>query len=69
MGLAYNDLKYYRKAVECYKKAIEIDPECATAWYNMGVANLQLGNETQAMECFKKSNQIDLLSEIDDNIN
>jgi tetratricopeptide (TPR) repeat protein len=30
--------KEYKEAMECYDKALEIDPNDASAWYNKGLA-------------------------------
>jgi tetratricopeptide (TPR) repeat protein len=38
MGLAYTELDKFKEAIEAYKKAIEINPDYGTAYYNMGIA-------------------------------
>ena len=35
--------KKYEKSIECYDKALEIDPKNATAWNNKGLALDNLG--------------------------
>ncbi|MFX1450724.1 MAG: tetratricopeptide repeat protein [Promethearchaeota archaeon] len=49
----------HQKAIECYEKAIEIDPQSNLAWYNMGVAYENLGNHKKAVECYEKAKPID----------
>jgi tetratricopeptide (TPR) repeat protein len=38
MGIVYNTLKEYQKAIDAYKEAIKIKPDYHEAYYNMGVA-------------------------------
>ena len=45
----------YNKAIECYRKAIELDPKYASAWNHMGGAYVQLGDYQKAVECFQKA--------------
>ncbi|MEX2719869.1 MAG: tetratricopeptide repeat protein, partial [Candidatus Wukongarchaeota archaeon] len=39
------------KAIECFDKAIEIDPNFAEAWYNKGRALEELGKTKEADAC------------------
>ena len=50
MGLAYGSKDNYDKAIECYQKAININPECAVTYYNMGVAYYGKELETTAAD-------------------
>jgi tetratricopeptide (TPR) repeat protein len=34
--LAHADLKQFKKAIQNYDQAIELDPECAAVFYNRG---------------------------------
>jgi tetratricopeptide (TPR) repeat protein len=43
MGVAYNELGKYQKAINAYKEAIKIKPDYHEAYYNMGVAYNELG--------------------------
>jgi len=43
------------EAIECFQKAVEIKSNNDSAWYNMGVAYGQLGNQEKAIECFQKA--------------
>lgn len=41
----------YQDAIECYKKALEIDPQYQAAWNNLGLAFLKLGQIEDAKKC------------------
>lgn len=41
-------------AVQCYDKALEINPDYVEAWYNKGLAYIKLSNWGGAVECFDK---------------
>ena len=45
----------YNKAIECYRKATELDQKYAAPWNNMGLAYYHLGNYPKAVECFRKA--------------
>jgi len=49
----------YNEAIECYDKAIEIDPYHKEAWNGKGGALLALGKYNEAIECFDKVITID----------
>ena len=36
-GYLYHNMKDYDKAIEYYKKTIEVDPTCAEAYSNLGL--------------------------------
>ncbi|CAC9636774.1 hypothetical protein [uncultured Gammaproteobacteria bacterium] len=55
MGLAYARLNKFKKAIEAYKKAIEIKPDDGEAYYNMGLAYTGLGKFKEALEAYKKA--------------
>ena len=55
MGVAYRAKGNYDKAIECYQKAIELNPDLAKAYYNMGVAYYAKGNFDQTIECLQKA--------------
>jgi tetratricopeptide (TPR) repeat protein len=50
MGLAYTELDKFKEAIEAYKKAIEINPDYGTAYYNMGIAYTGLDKFEEAIE-------------------
>jgi len=49
----------YDEAIECYDKAIEIDPENPVMWNNKGLALNALGKYEQAIACYDKIIGID----------
>jgi tetratricopeptide (TPR) repeat protein len=57
-GLALGELGKYHEAIECFNKAIEINPHYEYAWNNKGVALDKLGKYHEATECFNKAIEI-----------
>lgn len=62
---AYNNLgNIYRKkgliakAMECYKKAIEIKPDFAECYFNMGCAFMEIDNYSMAIFNFEKAEKL-----------
>jgi len=54
-GGALDNLGRHREAIECYDKALDINPGYADAWYNKGLALYDLGRRGEAIECFDKA--------------
>ena len=52
--MAYDGIKNYTKAIECYQKAIAIDANNAIAWFNLGCAYYDVSNLQQALQSFRK---------------
>jgi len=50
----------YIKSIEYYSKAIELNPEYAPAWNNLGLALLKIGKTNEANECKIRLKQIQL---------
>ena len=48
-----------RRPIACYDKALEIDPQDETAWFNKGVNLAALGRREEAAECFVRALGID----------
>ena len=48
----------YDEAIECYQKAIELNPDFAGAYNNMGLAYQYLGKQDEANICFQKTSMI-----------
>ncbi len=58
-GQQYFNLKNYQKAIECYERAIQINPNLDIVWNNLGVAYvLNGGNYPAAIECGERVIQI-----------
>ena len=59
MAIAYEKLGNNNKALECYSKAVELDPKHAVAWNNLGLVYYNLGNIDKAIECTRKASALD----------
>jgi tetratricopeptide (TPR) repeat protein len=57
-GTALGELGKYEEAIECYGKALKIDPNHADAWCNKGNALDKLGKYEGAIECCDKALKI-----------
>jgi tetratricopeptide (TPR) repeat protein len=49
----------YDDALDCFAKALEIDPRFGAAWYNRGGAFTSLGRRQEALACYTEVLQID----------
>ena len=49
----------YDEAIECYDKAIEIDPDSSVVWNNKGLALNALGKYEEAIACYDRVIEID----------
>ncbi|PKL62241.1 MAG: hypothetical protein CVV31_07220 [Methanomicrobiales archaeon HGW-Methanomicrobiales-2] len=49
----------YEKAVQCYDRALEIDPKGADVWNNKGVALDALGRYDEAVQCYDRAPEVD----------
>ena len=49
----------YKEAIECFSRALEIDPENAEAWYNKGNTLYNMEKYKEAIECYDKVIKID----------
>ncbi|MDA3819425.1 MAG: tetratricopeptide repeat protein [Candidatus Delongbacteria bacterium] len=59
LGLMYGRYKQdYNTALKYYNKALEINPDYADVWKDLGVVYGQTGNFEKALECFNKVHQI-----------
>jgi len=65
MGIYYTELvkdgenkesrdEYYRKAIECYKEAIQIN-SAHNAWNNMGIIYERLDQSKEALQCYENA--------------
>ena len=58
MGIAYDKQKEYDKAIEAYQKALEINPNDDTTYYNMGIAYGNQEEYDKAIETYQKALEI-----------
>lgn len=54
LGTAYYYLQNYEKALDAYHEAIHLDPECATANFNLGRLMSNLKKYEKSMEAYQK---------------
>jgi len=59
MGFCYFKIKDYDRAIECFVKAIEIDPLSAIDWANLGVNLKAKGEKEKAILILKKALSLD----------
>lgn len=57
-GLAYHELKQYRKAIKDFSRAIKLDPGYATAYNNRGNSYYELNEYQQALNDYNRSLKI-----------
>ncbi|MEW6621427.1 MAG: tetratricopeptide repeat protein, partial [bacterium] len=57
-GVALCKLRRYNEAVECFDKAINLNPAFQQAWYNKAIALQNLGKREQANKCFKEAQRL-----------
>ena len=60
-GNAYALLADYTAAISCFNKAIEAKPDLGQAYYNRGLAYLQLGNKARGMADLSKAGELGIL--------
>ncbi|MGA9151794.1 MAG: tetratricopeptide repeat protein [Candidatus Nitrosopolaris sp.] len=53
------DMKKYKEAIECYDKAIELEPDFADAWESKGVALTDLKKYNEAIKCYDKAIELE----------
>ena len=58
-GIALQEQGKYDEAVQAYNKAIEIDPQHASAWTNKGVALADQSEYDEAIQAYNKAIEID----------
>jgi tetratricopeptide (TPR) repeat protein len=54
-GYSYNYLDQYKRAINDYTRAIELDPEDAMAYNNRGIAYADLGQYKQAIRDYDRA--------------
>ncbi len=58
-GIEYMQSEEFRKAIECFDKTIEIDPEYEKVWLHKGFCHGQLYSSDKAKECYLKAVEVD----------
>ena len=58
LGLTYQQRGEYKKAIEYYDQAIEINSQFAEAYYNRGLAKVKSGNPKEAIQDYDKAIEI-----------
>ncbi len=58
LGVSYQNQKEYLKAIEAYKKVIELDPNYGEAYNNLAILYQEIGDDHRAFEIYKKLIQI-----------
>ena len=54
-GSVLSELKRPKEAVKILKLATQLEPNCANAWYDLGLAYARLKFRSRARDCFRKS--------------
>ena len=58
-GIVLGKSGNYKESIECFDKALELDPKNAIAWKNKGIAFGILGNLEESSKCFDKAAELD----------
>ncbi|MFP3206731.1 MAG: tetratricopeptide repeat protein, partial [Hydrogenobaculum sp.] len=58
-GDALRNLKRYEEALQCYDKAIQLEPNNALYWNNKGDALRNLKRYEEALQCYDKAIQLE----------
>ena len=58
-GYSHQKEKDYNKAIDCYKKAIDFNPNYACAYNDLGIVYFYLNQPEKAIEQFEKAIEID----------
>ncbi|MCK4463197.1 MAG: tetratricopeptide repeat protein [Candidatus Omnitrophica bacterium] len=58
-GNIYLDAGQYKKAIDEYKKVINVNPSFTPAYFNLGIAYTTLGEEDNALEAYQKAIELD----------
>jgi tetratricopeptide (TPR) repeat protein len=57
-GVALDHVERHEEAIECFDKALEINPKDANVWYNKGVTLENLEKYEEAIKCFSAALEI-----------
>ncbi len=61
-GVAFLQKKIYDKAIDCFNKVIEIEPNFIGGWVNKGTVLMCIGEYSQALSCYDKAIALDTKS-------
>ncbi|QHI70843.1 tetratricopeptide repeat protein [Tichowtungia aerotolerans] len=54
LGLAFRNAEAHQKSLECFDKAVQLDPLYVLAWHNRSVSLMMLGRYDQALDGWKR---------------
>ena len=58
LGIAYNELEQYEKAIYCYETAVKYKPDYHNAWNNMGIAYNELEQYEKSYLLLRNSSKV-----------
>ena len=58
-AISLKELKRYDEAIQCWEKALEIDPRCAAFWKGKGTGLGNVRRFEEALACYSKAVEID----------
>ncbi|MGC2170074.1 MAG: tetratricopeptide repeat protein [Candidatus Sulfotelmatobacter sp.] len=58
-AISLEELKRYDEAIQCWEKALEIDPRCAAFWKGKGTGLGNVRRFEEALACYSKALEID----------
>jgi len=64
LGNSYFDTGQNEKAIQAYRKSLEIDPNNANVWTDMGVMYRRSGNPREAINSFDRAIEVDPRHEV-----
>lgn len=59
VGEKFHGWEQYDKAVRYYERAVHLDPNDATTWANLGLAQLSRGNSERAVDALEQARRLD----------
>ena len=58
-GNKYFEKGKYRQASILYRRALQLDPKCADAYYHLGLVSMRLGNVGDALRAYQRASELD----------